>query len=106
MTLLPFFRQDNGSGTKPPDNKGRSSNVASSAIGRRRLSKLSTLLILSMSVSAASQDVLQQHPKGPDLLEAKLFDTKPGKQAKNFDSDGPNTMMVSFHCFVMKCIEA
>ena len=96
MTILPFFRRDHGSGTKPPDNKGRSSNVASSTMGRHRLSKLSTLLILSMSASAASKDVLQQHPKRPgDLLEAKLFDTKPGKN--KFDSDGGNIMMVSIH---------
>ena len=103
MTLLPFFNQENGLGTKPPD-KGRSSNVSSSAIamgrtmGRHRLSKLSTLLILSMSASAASQDVLhQKHPKQPDLLEAKLFDTNPGRQGRNFDSDGGNIMMVSIH---------
>ena len=26
--------------------------------------------------------------------------------AKNFDSDGPSTMTVSVHCFVMECIAA
>ena len=27
-------------------------------------------------------------------------------QARNFDSNGPNTMTVSIHCFVMECIAA
>ena len=109
MTLLPFFRQDNGLGTKPPpDNKGRSKLLASSAtMGRRhRLSKLSFLLILSMSASVASQNVLQQHPKRQDLLEAKLFDIKKDtQQTRNVDSDGGNIMTVStIYWFVKECI--
>jgi len=105
MQLLPFFGHDNGSGTKPPDSKRRSKLVSSSAMGRHRLSKLSTLLILSMSASAASHDVLQQHPKQPDVLESKLFKTKTGTQIRKADSDGRNMMTVSLHLFiVMECI--
>jgi hypothetical protein len=105
MILLPFFRQDKGSGTKPPDNNGRSSHVASSAMGRHRIGKLTTaLILLAMSASAVSQDVMQ-YPKRPDLLEqVELFDTKPGAQkARNFDSDGGNMMKVST-CKGMYCI--
>jgi len=111
MKFLPFFGHDNGSGTKPPDTKGRSKLLSSSAAmgGRHRLSKLSTLLILSMSASAAAHDVVvvQQHPKRPDLLEeAKLFETKAGTQIRKTDSDGRQMMTVSLHMFVMECIVA
>ena len=79
--------------------------MASSAMGRQRISKLSTLLILSMmSASAASHDMLQQHPKQPDLLERKIYDTKAGTKIRNVDSDGRNMMTVSLHLFVMECI--
>ena len=100
MNLLPFFGQDNGSGTKHHQNRVRSKIVASSAMGRQRISKLSTFLILSMmSASAASHDMLQQHQKQPDLLEPKIFDTKDGTKIVNVDSDGRNMMTVSLHCF-------
>ena len=105
MNLLPFFGQENDSGMKPPDNKRRSKIVASSALGRNGLSKLSTLLILSMLASAASDDVLQQYPKRPDILEEHIFDSKAGAQIRNVVNDGRNMMTVSPYWFVLlECI--
>jgi len=59
-----------------------------------------------MSASAVSQDVLQQHPKRLDLLEATtLFDTNPAKQTRNIDSDGQKMMTVSsLVCEGMYCM--